>query len=1483
MDHADASDSDGQPPQEEIADGPPLRGNSTGPTPSMAEAEEGDAVVGAAVAPDEGLASMEVDSDDAEEGADGGSADDGPSSAAEEEEAPADTNDVDVSTTGEGLGDRDVPAEKQPASGADDTADSEADTDKSMNGGAPSPGPIGESATVDTEDGEAAAAEASGAQLSGPEESFDQAPDMSFDEVSNGDVSQNASSMDAEHSEADTPAKTPAGEDSARAPLESLYGPYIHPTDTSLADARERLQVAIEQTRLLRMSFADQAYERYLCIMKPVPESLEEIIEPIRSDPEQAGVKLREQMEVIKAEKHTEKKQAQKAGVGLEEVSYFGGGLHLVVLPEDEVDEEEIDIAQFPHRGPTDPKTGERTEDIAASAATTTDQVFDRIRRIRVFRMGGELAPPSIPDAPTQIGQMTRPSAFAAAPRGQSPAPSVDSDVSESNQMLQHLLTLAPDAEGGRADGGYTAVQSALMARGVGMNEAKRDFRINPLHQRMFQHNFFAPTPAYKLLPPLLAPHQLFRLQAANSRKEDPEVRADARESIKSVVEDICSGKYSQEEPVGSGGSGSKGTIGKALSEKRSALEIGLLHRMRTATVQNQKGQGSSDENGAAPEGEPGTASDAEGADTSDYDPVLALSVMNAVGLLRKEVTSPKRPSVLDKKAHNAYAQALGLEGLMGLEAVSNFFDPEGSSSSDGKKRPLPDSEGPTNEAKRPKLVSGKMEKNGDKEEDTVEHIRGGGGQDETEVIKPKAALPKETDAASPPSLAGFVGFNPLLPVPPVPVGGKGSQSAIAAAATQQLLQHQLGIHALAHQLPTPVGSVPSYLARPNALAQNSQAASPLRLLPGQMNAAVPEQEAARYAAAARAHATVTAAAAARYQAALPSANPHIPIGLVASMSQLRSNEMQTVSPTLAPSSNKLQRKRPSSLSKKSASSSPPSDELNSPAPNGGMIDRVVSHDEASLAEKNFTVPTPPEGLSQEMAVLIAGAKFHEAHSISAEKSEESEAHLIEFLLSLGAALPVPREFIASTLAKKLSSPNYLLRLHEFVGSSSAASTARDVIVAIISIWLWTEHKDTLKESIVDVGESEADSKYKWLINVAIDKCLLALVGLFDSRPVRKPDGTAKDAPKNEQVAAAVSQSLTQKVFIDSSADTSFPAVEDLLKLLDSLRKDALRAKTQERVLLAALASRCGTVTEAFSNSYVSSIVRAGVALGHETVCEMGQEEESKASTMLPYDFFHDDVGVWEEPCRPPAGFHSSVGGDILKKQAHARSVFQKSLKTLQNRHRLKGGVAEGGPYYPSSSSKNKKASSPSTASSVPPLVRTPSGSLKRRGSSGALAETDMFDPDFVVAPMVWNPDDVANTPYGLHDIVSRPSKKMKLSDDQASPAIPYRSSDEIEWEEVANLFVHGGSTGNIDISYDFDGASNLGKKKIIAPFVREIDWPNLELAEEEDESDSDEEDISDEAILERHQEVLREMKIKLDAVLEARKQNQQKQNQQKR
>jgi hypothetical protein len=146
---------------------------------------------------------------------------------------------------------------------------------------------------------------------------------------------------------------------------------------------------------------------------------------------------------------------------------------------------------------------------------------------------------------------------------------------------------------------------------------------------------------------------------------------------------------------------------------------------------------------------------------------------------------------------------------------------------------------------------------------------------------------------------------------------------------------------------------------------------------------------------------------------------------------------------------------------------------------------------------------------------------------------------------------------------------------------------------------------------------------------------------------------------------------------------------------------------------------------------------------------------------------------------------------------------------------------------------------------------------------------------------MPWSTNDISHFPYGQYEFTGPPNtgkKKRKLNDGSAQRdgqitalAAEHRSTQELEWEDVANQFFHTDAT---EIDYDFSGNVHIGNKKIFAPYVKSFDRSSLEMSNDEPSSD---EDITDETILLRHQKVLDEMKIKLDAALESRKQQSEK------
>ncbi len=359
----------------------------------------------------------------------------------------------------------------------------------------------------------------------------------------------------------------------------------------------------------------------------------------------------------------------------------------------------------------------------------------------------------------------------------------------------------------------------------------------------------------------------------------------------------------------------------------------------------------------------------------------------------------------------------------------------------------------------------------------------------------------------------------------------------------------------------------------------------------------------------------------------------------------------------------------------------------------------------------------------------------------------------------------------------------------------------------------------------------------------------------------------------------------------------------------------ALYGKSQERALLGAYVSRNSTMSVNFSHAYVSAMVRAGQALGHGELFEAVQNEKVNVSTMIPYDVFTDESGAWEDPCRPAIGYTSGLTGNDLVKRAHARAMIQKSLKKLQDRHNVKGGTQQLGPYVEPTSFADPDGSKSGA-------LGTPRGTVQKRRSSfseppiqpgsGSAAATSwtLYDPKYKSPPLEWNSDDMDNSPYGRHNKNTRPrslsqgqgaaflrqagkdkglrrqSSGRLVTNQYDQPLLNAateedeendtqsglrRSTREIAWKSVAAIFQRVQLQGSLKDQCEQETTLTSKERMIFAPYVRKLG--SLPIANQV-ESDNDE-DLSDETVLYRHQLDLDRMKAKLSAVLETRKRGQ--------
>lgn len=581
--------------------------------------------------------------------------------------------------------------------------------------------------------------------------------------------------------------------------------------------------------------------------------------------------------------------------------------------------------------------------------------------------------------------------------------------------------------------------------------------------------------------------------------------------------------------------------------------------------------------------------------------------------------------------------------------------------------------------------------------------------------------------------------------------------------------------------------------------------------------------------------------------------------------------------------------------------------------------------------------PKRPQGLSVDDARLIRKGKLHEA--VNGASGLEGQLAVLEYLNSIATAVPIPKALVFGPLKERLKN----------VGNSGAPPIARDVVVSCILVWLWANHEDHFQGAFLKNGRLDVDPDCKWLIQAAVDTAIRELTieiadsiargqGVFaEAAAARKAaaagktaaPGTDTETPapsKNVEIttAAIVSKSLMIELSIDQNLNTILPHFQAAIEYLDEARMQALTAKCQERALLATFIARKATMSESFSHAYTSAMVRAGEAIGHDKLFELVQNEEVRASTMIPFDIFTDETDEWEDPCKPEEGFSPELSADDLVRRAHARAMIQKSLRKLQDRHNIRGGVSVYGPYTdpPADTAAASEASSvqsgqSSTTLSMPVSLTQKLSGLKRKiaaiseptpppGTGSAAATSwSLYDPKHTSTPLVWDPSIKESQPYGRFSIGERArsvslalasrgneksegGKKQRRSLSFNTPPPPLygsskddeegespRSTYPIDWVDVAGIFQNvelpRKSPPSRSISAHHEAIVPLSGD-IIAPFCRK--FVGVSNIEQSGESDS-EEDLRDEIVLQRHQEVLDVMKARLTDFLEARKKQQ--------
>jgi len=419
-----------------------------------------------------------------------------------------------------------------------------------------------------------------------------------------------------------------------------------------------------------------------------------------------------------------------------------------------------------------------------------------------------------------------------------------------------------------------------------------------------------------------------------------------------------------------------------------------------------------------------------------------------------------------------------------------------------------------------------------------------------------------------------------------------------------------------------------------------------------------------------------------------------------------------------------------------------------------------------------------------------------------------------------------------------------------------------------------------------------------------------------------------------EQLKDAVDKMLTEEFVASESSWSLLMEYPEKLKELDKVSVELVKAKVGEHLLLKELTKRSGREKRTFAGNWSRAIIKAvgriGVeglqeecdrinqldvedidviveerpdeggllgricpAIGEET-SDMDEEEEEeeeekeeeqeeqggeqgrqrmKLHLTSPYSVKRDKRGNWEDPSRPPMDFIPGMAaGELLAKAKHnldlAKGLMLHPAVSQQNVSQFGGGASVlGSPYGGNKKRKN---------STLFNQLGMDSDKWGTNGKSGIGVPNDFH----TVAPL---PD--ARIPYYGR---GRAKKRGRIVDGGGARVAGLEEVDgmegvenaefftsSLEWNDIANQFtgVDALDVGEVELA----GEKNIikGGSQLLAPTFRSIvgteDDPDKEGGEFIGVGEDGYEDLSDEVVLRRHNEVLGRMKAKIETIKEAR------------
>ena len=82
----------------------------------------------------------------------------------------------------------------------------------------------------------------------------------------------------------------------------------------------------------------------------------------------------------------------------------------------------------------------------------------------------------------------------------------------------------------------------------------------------------------------------------------------------------------------------------------------------------------------------------------------------------------------------------------------------------------------------------------------------------------------------------------------------------------------------------------------------------------------------------------------------------------------------------------------------------------------------------------------------------------------------------------------------------------------------------------MITIWLWTNHNETVEKALSERGCFEEDARCIWLVNAAIDTCKRYLVDYTSKDPTREKTDSADSSARYDTTAMKITSLISRNL-----------------------------------------------------------------------------------------------------------------------------------------------------------------------------------------------------------------------------------------------------------------------------------------------------------------------------------------------------------------